>query len=39
MEGRKRGLSYFFRKSKKSPGGNFAPIRRYYIAYNEKGGA
>lgn len=36
MGGRKRGPSYFFSKSKKSPGGYFPSNRRYYIAYNEE---
>lgn len=41
MGGRKRGLSYFFSKMKKTPGVNFGTYRRYYLVYNEtttKGG-
>ena len=34
MGSRIRDSPYFFLKSKKSPGGKFAPNRRYYIAYN-----
>jgi hypothetical protein len=35
MGGRKRGPSYFFFNSKKTPGENFGPSRSYYFAYNE----
>jgi hypothetical protein len=37
MESRVCDSLYFFSNSKKSPGGNFAPSRRYYIAYSRRG--